>query len=106
MKSQTSLVPTTFSGICNNFFNKGKSYPLSQESLKQVKDKSIDSYKVTRMYGEKPTSKGVLRMWIDKGITYKQRGNNCPQENRQSHLRFPKNKQHIVSTKVVSQREP
>jgi len=44
----------------------------------------IDSYRVTRMFGENPSQGKIQRMWEwrDKGLTYQQRKNNAPQAER------------------------
>jgi hypothetical protein len=50
-------------GTCNNLFEGRKSYSLSQENMKQIKDKGIDFDRVTRMFGENPSQEEVQRMW-------------------------------------------
>ena len=60
----------------NNSINVlGKTYPISTEQMKKVKEASLKADHVRRLYGEKPSPFEILEMANNryKGVTYKER---------------------------------
>jgi hypothetical protein len=77
---------------CNKLYEWRKTFPLSQENMQQVKDKSIDAERAARIFGERPSQEEIQKMWANryKGLTYQRRKGNTRQGDQQDPVKFPK----------------
>jgi len=69
----------------------GKTFQISKDQMKKVKDNSIPADKVTKIFGDKPSRERILQMIKHRGINY-QRKPEIPREMTQQNEPLPHSK--------------
>ena len=64
----------------------GKTYPISTEQTRKVKEASLKVDHVTKLYGDKPSPSEILEMVNKKykGVTYQRKGNEISKANHEN----------------------
>jgi hypothetical protein len=58
-------------------YSRRRSYVVSSEQMKEIKGKSVDSNKLTKVYGTMPTQEEIKKIARERGlITYQRRNPN------------------------------